>query len=744
MRGQSAYLDDIPLREGALYAVVLGSPIAHGKLLAIHAEEAAGLPGVLRIFSAADIPGENQTGGIIPDEPLLADGELHFQGQPVCVIVAQDELTARRARRLIRLEYETLPAVTDVEEAHRNGQYLSPPRTFRLGDTEQAWAQCAHITEGMAATGGQEHVYIETQGAYAYPEEGGRIKIVSSTQGPTAVQRTAARILGLPMQRVGVEVTRLGGGFGGKEDQATPWACMAALAAYHLQRPVKLVLHRADDMRMTGKRNPYRSRFRIGLSKDLDIIAFEAEYLQDGGAAADLSPAILERTLFHANNSYYIPNVQVKAYSCRTHTVPNTAFRGFGGPQGMFVIEAAIAKAAWELSVPPYRIQQRNLLQENDEFPYGQRAEQARARACWSEADTAYHLAEKGKAVEAFNRNNAWVKKGLAAMPVCFGISFTNTFMNQAGALVHIYHDGSIGISSAAVEMGQGVNTKLVQVAAHTLSINPARIRIEPTDTTRVANTSPTAASAGADLNGKAVIHACEQLLERLRSTAAELLQADPDAIEISEEQVLLHGSPSAYAWPKLVEEAFRRRVNLSAQGYYATPGIHFDKQAEKGRPFAYHTYGTAFVTVKVDCLRGTYAIDEVAIVHDFGNSINPIVDRGQVDGGVVQGIGWMTCEEVAYTPEGRLMSNSLSAYKAPDLHAAPARILCTPLEAGGPPAAILRSKAVGEPPLMYGIGAFFAIQDAVRAFNPAYRPELQEAPFTPERVLMALYEGQD
>jgi len=329
-------------------------------------------------------------------------------------------------------------------------------------------------------------------------------------------------------------------------------------------------------------------------------------------------------------------------------------------------------------------------------------------------------------------------------MPVCFGISFTNTFMNQAGALVHIYHDGSIGISSAAVEMGQGVNTKLVQAAAHALSVNPARIRIEPTDTTRVANTSPTAASAGADLNGKAVVHACEQLLERLRSAAAELLQADPAAIEIREEKVLLHGSPSGYAWPKLVEEAFRRRVNLSSQGYYATPGIHFDKQIEKGRPFAYHTYGTAFVTVTVDCLRGTYTIDEVAIVHDFGNSINPVVDRGQVDGGVVQGIGWMTCEEVAYTAGGRLMSNSLSAYKAPDLHAAPVRILCTPLEMEGPPAAILRSKAVGEPPLMYGIGAFFAIQDAVRAFNPAYRPELQEAPFTPERVLMALYEGRD
>lgn len=742
VRGQSVYLDDIPVKEGTLYAVVLGSPVAHGRLISIDISAAAALAGVARIFTAADIPGENQIGGIFPDEPLLAEGELHFQGQPVCIIVAQDELTARRARKLIRLEYETLPPVIDVEEAWRKQQFLCPPRTFRLGDVEQAWAQCAHITEGRAATGGQEHVYIETQGAYACPEEGGRIKIYSSTQGPTAAQRTAARVLGLPMQYIGVEVTRLGGGFGGKEDQATPWACMVALAAHLLQRPVKISLHRADDMRMTGKRNPYRSRFRIGLSEDLQILVFEAEYLQEGGAAADLSPAILERTLFHATNSYFIPNVQATAYSCRTNVPPNTAFRGFGGPQGMFVLEAAIAKAAWELGVPAHRIQQKNLLRENDEFPYGQRAEHARARDCWTAADAAYRLDEKAQAVEAFNKTHELHKKGLAVMPVCFGISFTNTMMNQAGALVHVYQDGSIGLSSAAVEMGQGVNTKLVQAAAHALAVNSARIRVEPTDTTRVANTSPTAASAGADLNGQAVLNACEQLLERLRHTAAELLQASPDTITLHNEQVLCDGKSTEYDWNKLIVEAFRRRVNLSAQGYYATPGIHFDKQKEKGRPFAYHTYGMAIVTVTVDCIRGIYEIDEVDIVHDFGNSINPLVDRGQVEGALIQGIGWMTLEELLYNPEGRLLSNSLSAYKAPDLHASPKRVQCIPLETEGPPTAILRSKAVGEPPLMYGIGAFFAIQNAVRAFNPAYRPKMQAAPFTPERVLMALYEG--
>ncbi|MBK8493506.1 MAG: molybdopterin-dependent oxidoreductase [Saprospirales bacterium] len=737
--GRSRYLDDIPEQKGTLHAVVFGSPVAHGRITGADLTEAARLPGVVAIFSAADIPGENQIGGIIPDEPLLADGTVHFRGQPVFVIVAENDFTARQARSLIRFDYEPLPICTDVQEAFEKQSFLFPPRTFQLGDVDACWPDCAVVVEGEAATGAQEHLYLETQGAYAVPLENGAMKIYSSTQGPTLTQRIAGRVLDLPMHQIEVEVGRLGGAFGGKEDQATAWACLATLAAWRLQRPVKLVLQRHDDIYMTGKRHPYRSHFKIGLSKDLRILGYEVTFLQDGGAAADLSPAILERTLFHTTNAYFIPHVKATAYSCRTNVAPYTAFRGFGGPQALFVIEAAIAKAAFELGIPAWQIQEKNLLAEGDAFPYGQLAEKPHARACWDTVKTAYALPLREKEIAEFNRQSTWLKKGLAMMPICFGISFTKTPMNQAGALVHIYQDGSIGLNTGAVEMGQGVHTKLVQVAAKALSVAPHRIKMEPTDTNRVANTSPTAASSGADLNGKAVQHACAQLRQRLHEAAGKLLQADPDAIDIREEQVWLSGKPTDLRWAQLIAEAFLQRVNLSAQGYYATPHIHFDKSIEKGSPFAYHVYGAALITATVDVLRGRYELDSVEIVHDFGNSMNPALDQGQLEGGVAQGIGWLTLEEVRYNAEGRLLADSLSTYKVPDMGSAPKRIDYQMLQAEGPPLAILGSKATGEPPFLYGIGAYHALVNAMQAFRPGLQLDF-EAPLTPERVLMALY----
>ena len=737
--GQSRFLDDIPELKGTLHAVVFGSPVAHGRITGVDLTDARNLPGVVAVFSAADIPGENQIGGILPDEPLLAEGILHFRGQPVFLVVAEDARTARQARSLIRLEYETLPVVADVEEAFEKRSFLFPPRTFQLGDVDAIWKDCAHVFKGEAVTGAQEHLYLETQGAYALTLEEGAMKIYASTQGPTLAQRTAARILGLPMHRIEVEVSRLGGAFGGKEDQATAWACLAALAAWRLQRPVKLVLQRHDDLYMTGKRHPYRSHYQIGLSEDLHILGYEVTFLQDGGAAADLSPAILERTLFHTTNSYFIPHVKATAYSCRTNVPPYTAFRGFGGPQALFVIEAAIAQAAAGLGIPAWQIQEKNLLAEGDEFPYGQRAESPRARASWEAAKEAYKLSLREKEVEAFNRQSTWLKKGLAMMPICFGISFTKTPMNQAGALVHIYQDGSIGLNTGAVEMGQGVHAKLVQVAALALSVQPGRIKMEPTDTSRVANTSPTAASSGADLNGKAVQHACTQLVQRLVETAGKVLQTDPIALDLRDEQVWQSGQPTHLGWEALIAEAFLQRVNLSAQGHYATPHIHFDKTLEKGSPFTYHVYGTALITATVDALRGRYEIDSVEIVHDFGNSMNPAVDQGQLEGGVAQGIGWLTMEEVRYDAEGRLLSDSLSTYKVPDMDSAPRDVRYQMLKAEGPPPAILGSKAIGEPPFLYGIGAYHALLNAMRAFRPGL-PLRFEAPLTPERVLMALY----
>lgn len=744
VQGKSIYTDDIPVRQGTLYAAVYDAKIAHGHIKNLDISAALAHSGVVQVFTYKDIPGENQIGGIFPDEPLLAEDVVHFQGMPIALVVAESEAIAQAATHKIKVEIAPLPIIVDPREAAEKGELIQAPRTFQLGDVAAAFEKCAHVFEGKADTAGQEHLYIETQGAYAYPLEHGHIRVSSSTQGPTAVQRTISRVLGIPMHKIEVDVTRLGGGFGGKEDQASAWGAMVALAVYHLQRPIKYALHRLEDMRMTGKRNPYSSDYKIGLSDDLKILAYEATYYQNAGAAADLSPAILERTLFHATNSYFVPNVKAKAFGCRTNIPPNTAFRGFGGPQGMFVIEAAIEHAAHALGIDKAKIQSRNLLQNGSEFAYGQIVEQCEAENCWNNAVERYEYEKIRQAADEFNQKNSLKKKGVALMPVCFGISFTNTMMNQARALVHVYSDGSVGVSTGAVEMGQGVNTKMVQVAAQMFGISTDRINIETTNTTRVANTSPSAASATADLNGKALQNACEQILKNLFQTATEDLGLSSEtAISIQNEWVYVGDKKTALDWETLVNSTFSKRRNLSAKGHYATPKIHFDKKIEKGHPFAYHVYGTAIIETTVDCVRGTYEFDAVKLVHDFGTSMNRIIDLGQVEGGLVQGIGWMTLEELAYNKDGRLLSNSLSTYKVPDIYAVPKVIDVHFLNTDGSDLAIFKSKAVGEPPLMYGIGAYFAILDAMRAFNPSLDMSLYAAPMTPERVLMGLY-GED
>ena len=742
VRGESLYVDDVNIRQGTFHAVVFDSPKAHGKIKHIDYSKAEALEGVERIFTYKDVPGENEIGGIIADEPLFAEHEVHFWGMPIALIVAESEFIARKARGLIEIEIEDLPVITTAKEAKAKGSFINAPRSFSLGDTEKAFAKCDYVFEGETFSNGQEHLYIEAQGAYAEPMENGNIKITSSTQGPTAVQATTARVLGIAMHKIEVDVTRLGGGFGGKEDQATPWAVMAALATYHLNQSVKLILNRHDDLRMTGKRHPYESTYKIGLSKDLKILAYQTEFLQNSGAAADLSPAIAERTLFHATNSYYVPNVTTKVLSCKTNLPPNTAFRGFGGPQGMFVIESAIAKAASEIGVSARQIQEANLLDENDTFSYGQIAKKVEAKNTWHSAKNIFNSDALEQEVADFNKNNTAFKKGLSFMPITFGISFTNTPMNHARALVHIYLDGSVGISTAAVEMGQGVNTKMMQIAADVFSISIEKIKIETTNTTRVANTSPSAASSTADLNGKATLMACNALVERLKLVASEDLNVSEKDITLKDESVFINDKPSELSWTQLISSAMLKRVALTENAHYATPEIHFDKTKEKGHPFAYHVYGTAITTVTVDCTRGTYEFDSVKIVHDYGKSMSKGIDLGQVEGALIQGIGWMTLEEIAYNDDGRLLSNALSTYKVPDIFSVPKRVEVIPVETEGNDMAILKSKAVGEPPLMYGIGAYFALQNAIKAFNSNYDLEFH-APMTPEKVLMGLYENK-
>lgn len=740
VRGESIYLDDIPLVQGTLFGAAFPSPIAHGIIKHLDLSVAEAMPGVVKILTYQDVTGENQIGGIVPDEPLLAEQHVHYVGMPIAFVLAETDDQARAAVKKITVDIDPLPVITDPREAHAKGELIIRPRTHRLGDTSTAWAQCTHIFEGRADSNGQEHLYIETQGAYAIPQENNGIKLYSSTQGPTAVQRAVARSSGLAMHQIDVDVTRLGGGFGGKEDQANMWAALCALAAHILRKPVKYSLHRMEDMAMTGKRHPYSSDFKIGLDNELRIIAYEATFYQNAGAAADLSPAVLERTLFHCTNSYFIPNVTATAYSCRTHLPPNTAFRGFGGPQGMFVIEAAIAKAAENLGIDASVIQSRNLNKTGDEFAYGQKAV-SEAHPCWNKAEELYELSAIRSRIDSFNATNVLYKKGIALMPICFGISFTNTRMNQARALVHVYTDGSVGVSTGAVEMGQGVNTKMLQVAAHEFSVRPERIKLQTTSTYRIANTSPSAASATADLNGKAVQMACTEIVNRLKVVAAGEFQVSAEEIILKDEWVYVNGERTDWDWNRLVMEAFTKRVSLSEHAHYATPEIHYDASREKGHPFAYHVYGTAIVEVTIDCLRGTYDMESVKVVHDFGVSMNPLIDRGQIEGGIVQGLGWMTMEEVVYDKTGRLRSNALSTYKVPDIYSVPKEIAIEPLKTEQDNLAIFRSKAVGEPPLMYGIGAYFALRNAIYAFNSTAAIPF-DAPMTPEKVLLALYDN--
>jgi len=736
-RGESLFVGDLPDPPGLLHVAVLASPIPHGRIVRLDTTPAAEIEGVACILTAADIPGENQIGGIVQDEPLLAEGEVHFAGQPIVAVVADSPRRARQAAAAIEVEFEDLPAVFDPRQAAAAGSLIVPSRTFSLGDVDDTWSSCDVVVEGSAESGGQEHLYLETQSALVLPQEGKRLRIFSSTQAPTAVQRITARVLGLAMNDIEVDVARLGGAFGGKEDQATPWAAIAALAASQLRRPVRIALSRVEDMRMTGKRHPYSSDFKIGLNEDGKILAYEATYYQNAGAAADLSPAILERSLFHSTGSYFVPNVKVTALSCKTNLPPFTAFRGFGAPQAMFVMESAITRAAEVMGIDRIEIQRRNLLAEGDTFPYGMKAQQGHARRSFAETEKRFGVTTLRTEIGKHNLDNRLTKRGLAMMPVCFGISFTSTYLNQAAALVHVYTDGSVSVSTGAVEMGQGVNAKMLDVAAHTLGIDIGRITVETTNTLRVANTSPTAASSGADMNGRATEIACQAIVDRLRGVAAETLEVDVEKVGISAETVTVDGKATQVGWGKLVSDAYFRRVSLSAQAHYATPKIHFDRETEKGEPFAYHVYGSAVIETTVDCLRGTYTVDRVGIVHDAGRSLNPVVDMGQLEGGLVQGIGWMTMEELLFS-DGRNLTDTLSTYKIPD-------ILCTPeieghfLEDADNPNAVMRSKAIGEPPFMYGIGAYFALLDALRAFRPD-REAFFHAPMTPERVLMFLH----
>ncbi len=735
VKGSSQFTADIPEPDGTLYARVFTSPCAHGEIVSVNTEAAAKTEGVKAVLTASDIPGENQIGNILMDEPLFAEQEVHYMGQPVALVLADSPASAREAASGIIIDVKRKPAVSRPREAHRMGSLLAPPRTFSCGNPEDVRKGCAHVITGTAETGGQEHLYLETQSALAVPGEDGTVRISSSTQGASYVQKITARVLGIPMHKIQVDVPRLGGAFGGKEDQATPWAVMAALGAVHTGRPVKLVLQRHQDMVCTGKRHPYESDFTMGLDDSGKILSWEVDYYQNSGASSDLSTAIMERTLFHSTGSYFIPNVRATGYCCRTNLAPNTAFRGFGAPQAMFVMEAAIHKASAVTGIPVFEIQERNLMKPGDSFPYGMKYHSDEVRNSWNLCSEKFQLKKTIADAAEFNRRNVWIKKGVSMMPVCFGISFTTGFLNQASALVHVYTDGSVGISTGAVEMGQGVNSRIRQVAAETLGIPVELTRVESTNTSRNANTSPTAASSGADMNGNAAILACREIKGRITSRAAEKLNCSQADLDIKNGVLTVKGETTATTWRELIKDTYENRISLSSHAHYATPGLHFDRRTEKGEPFAYHVTGTALTEVTVDCLLGKYTVNRVRMIHHGGKLLNPLLDRGQVEGALVQGMGWVTMEELDWHVDSkRLLADTLATYKVPDINFIPEmEVIFAEGETLPENVGLKGSRAIGEPPFMYGIGSWFAIVNAMGKTGD------YKTPMTPERVLMTL-----
>jgi len=737
LKGKSLYIDDIPNRVGTLHSVIFGSPVAKGKILNLNVQEASNSEGVIKIITYKDIPGINQIGHISHDQPLLAIDEVSFIGQPVALVVAKTKRLAKEALKKIIISVDELTPIIDPREAFGKGELIGQNK-LECGSVDAAWAECDYIFEGTAESGGQEHFYFETQSALAEPMENGNIKISCSAQAPGGFQHHISDVLGIPMNRIEVDIRRLGGGFGGKEGCAG-WACLAAVAAFTLNSPVKLILNRHEDITTSGKRHPFSSDFKIGFKKDLTILAYEVKLFQNGGAFADISMPVLGRTMLHTVSAYGIANFRGLGYSCRTNITPNTAFRGFGVPQAVFLIESAIYKAAYKLKINPIEIQKKNLIREGYQLPYGMKIENCTLDLCFEQLDKNCKINERIKSVDAYNKVNIATKKGIYLIPVCFGISFVQTAMNQAGSLVHIYTDGTVSISTGAVEMGQGVNSKIQGIASKALCISSSKIRVETTNTTRIANASPTSASTGADLNGMATYKACKVLYERLKDVAAKKFNAQSSDITFNNDFIFINDKNINYSWEQLVQYAYSQRIDLSCHEFYSPKQLHWDASLMKGQPYTYHSYGVSLTEVTLDSLRGTYEIDSIEIVHDIGNSLSEEIDMGQFEGGVIQGLGWSTIENLVYSSSGKCLSTT-NAYKVPDIKFIPKKMDIKFLKNVGNPYAVYNSKAVGEPPFIHGIGAYFALMNAISATFKIEKEPLLSLPMTTEKAFMCMY----
>ncbi|MEH6652361.1 MAG: xanthine dehydrogenase molybdopterin binding subunit [Motiliproteus sp.] len=753
--GDAVYVDDRLEFPNQLHVYARLSDCAHGRITKLDVNPCYDFPGVAIAITAEDVPGQLDIGAIMPGDPLLADGKVEFYGQPILAVAASDHDTARKAAMAAIIEYDELDAVLSVEEALEKEHYISEPHSHVRGDSKTALANAKNSVSGSVHIGGQEHFYLETQVSSVIPTEDGGMIVYTSTQNPTEVQKLVAEVLGVSFNKVQIDMRRMGGGFGGKETQAAGPACMAAVVASLTGRPTKMRLPRMEDMMMTGKRHPFFNQFHVGYDDNGRITGCEMKLAGNCGYSPDLSNSIIDRAMFHSDNGYYLGDATITGYRCKTNTASNTAYRGFGGPQGLIMPEIILDDIARSLGKDPLEVRKHNLYNGmnglngfgqpltsdddgRDTTHYYQPVEDNQLPEMIAQLEASSDYQARREAIRAYNASSPILKKGLSMTPVKFGISFTATFLNQAGALIHIYTDGSIHLNHGGTEMGQGLNTKVAQIVAEEFQVDFDNIQVSATDTDKVPNTSPTAASSGADLNGKAAQNAAQTIKQRLVEFAASHFNVSNEDVRFANNHVLIRDEIMAFA--DFIQLAYFNQISLSSTGFYRTPKIYYDRDNARGRPFYYFAYGVSCSEVVVDTLTGEYKILRADVLHDVGASLNPAIDIGQIEGAFVQGAGWLTSEELVWNDKGRLMTAGPASYKIPAIADMPVDFRVNLVEnRKNKEDTVFHSKAVGEPPFMLGISVFCAIRDAVSSLsNYKISPQI-DAPATPERVLWAV-----
>ncbi len=743
--GDAIYIDDMLELAGTLHMAVGQSSQAHAEIISMDLTAVKAAQGVVDVVVFDDVPGETDIGPVFKGDPIFAKEKVEYVGQPLFAVAATSFEDAKRAVGLAKVEYKTLPAILEVEDALSSDFFVHPPHTMSKGDFSTAIANAPKQLRGEVYVKGQEHFYLETQVSYVVPTEDKGMKVFTSSQHPSEVQKLVSEVLDLPINYVQVEVRRMGGGFGGKETQAAPWACMAALLANRIQQPVKARLARQDDMVMTGKRHDFLNRYHVGFDEQGKLLGSDIMVAGKCGFSPDLSNSIVDRAMFHSDNAYNLQAARVVGHRCKTHTVSNTAFRGFGGPQGTIIAELIVDDIARSVGKDPLDVRKLNLYKNGDSTHYGQPIEHYHMAELIEQLETESEYRKRREEITQFNHKHDYKKRGLALTPVKFGISFTAQHLNQAGALVHIYTDGSIHVNHGGTEMGQGLFTKVAQIVANEFDVDLDTVQVSSTNTEKVPNTSPTAASSGTDLNGKAAQNACLTIKQRLIDFACEQFAVEQAAVRFEQNHVIIttQTGDQEFGFGPFVQMAYENRISLSSTGYYKTPKIHYDRDTASGRPFFYFALGAACSEVEIDTLTGEYSVLRTDIIHDVGQSINPAIDIGQIEGGFIQGMGWLTTEELNWDESGRIVSNGPANYKIPTSSDMPPIFNVRLFDRPNDEQTIYNSKAVGEPPLMLGMSVWLALRDAAASVADYKVAPPMDTPATPERVLNAVMFAQ-